>query len=565
MAPHNVFLAALFIFIAVVAPASLVAANALMLDRLALTDVLPLTAAFALGVALALLALFWLRSSYAPASRLALWLIVFLVVGFQFALFVGSEQLDGAPIDWVSYLPYMGIEVAVLLAGGFLFLKLPERGIDLAAKAATVFMLLNLAFVTPSLIDFAQAETESEAKPGISADPFAYVNSSPLARFFGTFPPGLPELNSYSSERNVVVLVIDTLQSDVAEELLKKAPTLAREFDGFASYSNAAALYPYTGLTLPTIHSGEVVHSGGNISDFLDRADAGRVERPLAAAGFGISHLGLWQRETYSYGPEATQQRSADTLVWLAAFRGLPRISKPLVFGTVPNLLTLKSPPKVAIASEEYFRNLASLDLMTMRLLISHMRADAKRPQFKWIHFWGSHMPSTTSINCTSIAEPSFTIDAYRGQSTCMLRMVGKFLGAMRAAGVYDASQIFVIADHGTKAIPVLGDSSDTPVPWKVRSAAHPMLLFKDYRSRGPLQFSDAIVSQLDIKPTILSGIGLPAGDRTLLRQGAPIVREFFDYTLAAEVNAETITLRKYRIPDRIRDAAGWVAVPAAP
>ena len=233
----------------------------------------------------------------------------------------------------------------------------------------------------------------------------------------------------------------------------------------------------------------------------------------------------------------------------------MPTILKPAYFGSNPDLLQMDQ-PTTGIGR---VRNLVSIDLATIDTMISQMKVNSATPQFKYVHFWGAHLPATLDANCNG------TVAVYdrpnmSAQSACIMSRLGSYLDALRQKGIYDACQIFIVADHGTKNFPINGDrSTQGDVTWDVRSAASPMILFKDYGVSGPLAYSSEPVTHLDLKPTILNAAGVePKTPRDLVTASGPVDREFFDHGLADEVMQPVIHLQHYKVGPNTSDADGW-------
>jgi hypothetical protein len=59
-------------------------------------------------------------------------------------------------------------------------------------------------------------------------------------------------------DENLVVILLDALQSDVFAEVLDENPDIREAFDGFTYYRNTLGVGRSTYVALPTIHSGDV-------------------------------------------------------------------------------------------------------------------------------------------------------------------------------------------------------------------------------------------------------------------------------------------------------------------
>src|SRR3990167_8982393 len=93
------------------------------------------------------------------------------------------------------------------------------------------------------------------------------------------------ELTTFSKQKNVLIILLDSFQSDFLQNSLSKKPLWAHELDGFTFYLNAASTAAGTMLSLPTIHSSNVYQQGEDLIEFYKK----NVEKE--------SFVGLLQRD----------------------------------------------------------------------------------------------------------------------------------------------------------------------------------------------------------------------------------------------------------------------------
>ena len=60
----------------------------------------------------------------------------------------------------------------------------------------------------------------------------------------------------FSTTKNVLVVLLDSLQSDIFDEVVRENPDLEDALDGFTLYVDTAGVAPSTYLSMPAIHSG---------------------------------------------------------------------------------------------------------------------------------------------------------------------------------------------------------------------------------------------------------------------------------------------------------------------
>ena len=110
------------------------------------------------------------------------------------------------------------------------------------------------------------------------------------------------------------------------------------------------------------------------------------------------------------------------------------------------------------------------------------------------------------------------------------------FIDELKKQGVYDNSLIFIIADHGTRKIPIniqaagLKETSGPDPIDNVFKFALPLILIKPFNSRGKLKTNNAPVTLADIGPTIFDELDIKNENRSMFKIKAndPSKRRFF-------------------------------------
>jgi hypothetical protein len=534
------FALAIVLLFAVGAPATVISGNE---TRFAVfpMNVLRQTVPIGLLFAAAFLASFWLfgqRTIGFVVTHTLAWMAIYLIIGFQFGLFISDQPLDGRRLVW-EVRP-MIIETAVFLLGNVIFLSIPGKLRSLLMLFTCLFVVVNIVAAFPAVWPTLR----------IKADAANSVVDNPHAYFFKSTPAGLPRMDSYSKSKNVIVILIDTLQSDVSEELIQGNATVRQSLDGFTFFRDATGGYPFTTLSIPYVFSAKLYEHGENIINFLRASQALRIDHVLAKAGFETSFLSLFDRSEYAFGSGYADRTAAAALGNLTLYRQLPTVVKLGFFD--PNTDFVGEKQNVGDGND------INSDVTVLSKMTAEAKANADKPQFKFVHLWGSHLPSRIDPDCKPIS-PGIDRSLVIGQATCVFHHLGKYFDILKQQGVYDNSQIFIIADHGTSQLPISEDYSETAVPWNVRSSAHPTILFKDLESTGDLQFSDRPVSLADLRPTILAEAGIDPDSRHNLISGeATPVRRYIYFPKPADAAQETLRMRLFEVSGNVRDPSAW-------
>lgn len=248
-----------------------------------------------------------------------------------------------------------------------------------------------------------------------------------------------------SSERNLVVIILDSFDRAVFDRLLSDDHSWRNRFKGFTYYHNTVSAYCYTVLALPQIVSGY-----------------GKPENGLS----------IWQYQRKAYG-EAPFLKTAQKLGFVVDAYYDENVC-PLEeefdgFGHFGN--SVDNTPR--FVSSDNLGHYASLYFCSVFRYLPHLmkkwwceHQDEFKEQF---YFDGSSMYSTKVelalsrklkkepfalvperkvkfYHCSSIHVPRFNLKTAKED----LEMVCRFFDRAREAGVYDKTDFFIMADHGS-------------------------------------------------------------------------------------------------------------------
>jgi hypothetical protein len=348
-----------------------------------------------------------------------------------------------------------------------------------------------------------------------------------------------PGFSVYSRDKNVIIIVLDALQSDIFAEALGDPATSSMLPPGFVYYRNAVSLYVSTQFSLPSILSGEAAPSGTDLRRWRSETAEKSLPARLTRQGFDValmtftSLLGSGCRDGSSprcihpsallagssSAVEQLQRKEVSELVLLSVFRSTPHFLKPLVYTNgewqLPYLLKTDEfrlrDPRILEASR--------LDLNVLDQLIEDMQADNVPPRFRFVHLFGIHFPTRLNRNCGfSEVSDQKPRDHLVETTRCMVGRVNDYLRKLDELGVYDNSFIAIVADHGTPTEQVRISGTKPPLPKQsekakthLQDAARglPVFLIKDFGKQGPLQVSDRPVSLCDIPASIYQALEL--------------------------------------------------------
>ena len=295
----------------------------------------------------------------------------------------------------------------------------------------------------------------------------------------------------YSSRKNVIVLVLDSVTSEAARDTALGDDHFASAFDGFTAYCSNLGTQFQTDTATVSMFIGKI---------YKGKADKAQVAKFRAKAGepgsllldFIDSPFNVYSMAKASvYGQGLSKDIDErpmsptdgivceNSLFWrprgmlsisvfnLSVFRMTPFVLKSLMFKWVC--------PFYGFAEEAYvypqFRSAPVVDAAGT---------------FLFCHTWGSHIPHDVSSDGSRHGPVGMSYTANLNH----VRSVFSDLSALKDKGIYDCSTVLVIADHGAhvKYDAKHFDSREEALP----PVAFPMLGVKPANSHGPIVFDDA-------------------------------------------------------------------------
>lgn len=491
-----------------------------------------LTASAVLSVFVFALILVLHKKSYVRLVAFVMGLGLYLYIQFYYLVW-NYGIFDGREINWnQNALPgvfeLFGIALIAVIS-----LYFGRRFISPA------LILLSVLFIGESLINF---ESYRKYK--------TLVESMPDAE-----DPNLDSVRELSPERNVIILLIDTLQSDVFEEILNENPELKSKLAGFTYFRNSTGSFPWTHLSTQAILTGAHYQPGEKLEDYYTRVRDQYVHRIIARNGGLSAYLDITNNVEYLEGSSQANHHQVAKLFDVVVFRQVPHFIKPLIFND--HAFRLRR-----IFSES---TLEQRDLDVLRSLSSESFVGTNPLAFKFLHFWGAHPPAALDENCQPRDVPLRSRKGITAQASCVLGSLTDYLDALRDLDVYDKSLIFLIADHGSHFSigSESGLSNEGSVPDFVMSTGHPAIAVKDFDDVAGFRVSNAPVALTDIAATILDRMDFANAqsgrDLFSVQEDELRSRKFLYFESSNEAYGEKIAfMHSFGILGFTRDQASW-------
>jgi hypothetical protein len=306
--------------------------------------------------------------------------------------------------------------------------------------------------------------------------------------------PDHKKMYEFSTKMNVIIIILDTFQSDIFQEIIDENPEYSNMFYGFTYYRNNVGGFPTTYPSVMYILSGKLYDNSVPISQFIKntslhnslplvlKENGVRVDIKTGVSTIFPSSKIYDTIDGFSWKPHegySAENISEITPIYrLTFFRFVPQALKRYFYRT--SSTKLENPD-----IEDEYPNFNSA-----------IRVSAPERIFKLFHLRGPHAPFYLNENLIYEDLPQ-DIAGYKSQAKASLKISYALLESLKRNSSYDNSLIFIIGDHGT------GSGTD------VVSGGTPLMLVKAFNSTGSLAISDSPVSLGDIPKTIADELKL--------------------------------------------------------
>ncbi|MCH7813158.1 MAG: sulfatase-like hydrolase/transferase [Planctomycetes bacterium] len=382
-----------------------------------------------------------------------------------------------------------------------------------------------------------------------------------------------PELWDFSKNQNVVLIILDSLQSDAVDTLHQtEQEWFDRDYAGFVFFRDNAGSFPTTKASLPAIMTGAVYRNEMPLMDFIRQAEKrASIFELFHEHGYrtdlaGITNLLIGTEPStrfdipLPYGSTTERiQSEVLRLVDLSLFRfGFHGIKAWVYADRGWRLRRLQSHP-------ERVHHAGNGDAF---LLDFAARAVATReePVFKLIHTGGIHPPFIRGPDCEFSGVVPTNRETLIDQSRCSLRVLARLLDRMRELGIYQESLIVVSSDHGVgvSVARLPGDTRKDRRFSLLAGKALALLMVKPAGRIGPVEVSEAPSFIGDIPATIFEQLGwehnFPGISAFAHAEGAKRKRQFASYPWT-QADWKAPYLRKlvvYDIDGPVRKSLSW-------
>lgn len=318
------------------------------------------------------------------------------------------------------------------------------------------------------------------------------------------------DLSTYSDDKNVIIILTDEYDSFYFDKSLKSDPESLEEFDGFTYYKNTLGAYGYSDPSIAYITTGNKLEAKDpyNNDKFFKN-----MQKNYKSNLYGVTDVfnqDIFEKYAENYITAKTDYKqkinAAKTFYRITFYKCMPDILKKYFWMYSDSFTTVFSDSDDLKCY--YPDNLSFYNNITSKL----NKTDKKC--FKFIYLYGLHDPRNITKDLERAKNWSVSQEE---EAVAVNKIVGKYLKILKDNGVYDNTEILLLADHGVK-------SHD--------HGKYPLLMYKpaEEKSEG-IKTSNAPISYDDLYPTLLKMSGETPEGRTIwdIPEDETRTREFYE------------------------------------
>jgi hypothetical protein len=355
-----------------------------------------------------------------------------------------------------------------------------------------------------------------------------YGAKDPPAGVGNGLPADNADIISFSREQNVLIIMLDGFPGGYIERILNEASDALKEYEGFVWYPNMLTTNAGTWGSIATLAGGHkytvqeinnrnekslrsaIIEAYHVYSDaFIPKGYQVSYVNPAGSGGCERLDKGVHCTPSLPYGihyhnmedPDAPFPNDADSnlplmLTMVSLFKASPFFMKAWLYDD-GNYRGANSQQLRFMTANSY----KAREWGFLRVLAHERNADSPSRTFKFIQLSIPHYPQALNSDCRLHPEQA-TVFA---ETVCALKEVGVLLAWMKETGMYDATKIVVVSDHGWLVDnPMFPPDFSEIVPegYQQRASAgfaQSLLLVKDFGAQGGLSRSDTFVSSPDV------------------------------------------------------------------
>ena len=439
----------------------------------------------------------------------------FVFTGNYGSMDVTLKFIDGFSNPSMIYMLLNLIVLLVITVGIFVLFKFRNK------IASNISLILSVAFVVLSFVNIGNINKEYNS---FNKNKDSTVINDLSAQF-----------SLSKTEKNVVVFMLDRAKSNYFESILDDQPYIKESFEGFTYYPNTISANSHTLIGSPGLYGGyEYLPSEMNkrkdvkLKDkhneslllmpriFTEQADFNATVSDLSWGNYSyvsdLSFMSEYPKIDYKhlhgkYSGKFSKEVIGDkittslgncitrNLFFVSMFREVPCILRPVIYY------------KGSWLSSEITDDLNSIIEYLSELYYLQARTDfnSEKSSFICLSNEATHANiNISSLDVISTETLSYPESAAYDINTVCLKYLADWFNYLRQNDVWDNTKIIIVSDHamGYGANSDKGYDNTKYANGRHKDELHPILLVKDFNSKGPVQIDMTFMSNADV-PTL--------------------------------------------------------------
>lgn len=256
-----------------------------------------------------------------------------------------------------------------------------------------------------------------------------------------------------SSEGNVVVFIVDTLDNEDAQNYV--IGRYSEELKDFTYFDNMIGGGAPTALGVPLMLTGYQYDTTQSLSDYRKKAyEEGTLIQDMSDNGYDVKlytsseYLNGANKEAITNTVGGQAYRISDkaqffkNIYKMSAFYAFPQAVKKYFWFYGDDFMACQSPKNSEVVQYELDDSQLYADFKDN----GGITADAENKTFTLYHMVGAHAPYEMNEQCVDVGEADTSLDK---QIQGVFKYINEYIQQMKDKGVYDNSTIIITADHG--------------------------------------------------------------------------------------------------------------------
>lgn len=331
----------------------------------------------------------------------------------------------------------------------------------------------------------------------------------------GKLVPTIENLNVMSSDKNLIVFLLDSVDSKTFEQELEKSGKKETLLKDFTYYPDTLSGYPFTRNSVPLILSGKWYENERSYSKYYTEViDESPLFEELENQDFDLNlyefDLNEYKGDNYDRFQNIKQEFSFDN------FQIAKELMKLIMYKYLPYQLkwmaridTINFGGTRILDDDMFF----SSNRRFYDAVLSNDIETVENKNFKFIHIEGAHVPYVYDENLNTIENGT-----YEQSNDACITIIEAYLNKLKESSSYDNSAIVILSDHG------YGDGT------KGTNRQNPILYIKGINEHHDYKTSDVKVSYADMVTVFLRLAEGKASDEELFEGINRLTRRYMFY-----------------------------------